>query len=598
MLLLSLTISVLGISSPVCCQGSVVTSNLLAEVIDECFVFRQVPLLIICDEEDSVHFDLVDQIIGNLRYSRAVQLDPTNSEYKTWFYSMFLFVSYEDFATFIYLMDWDQYDLYGYYLFILNEATNLQVLNAFDIIWQLKLLRVLIIVFNGDQPELFNYSPYTAHTCGKPMVHRFDPYNSSQLFVARLEDFSGCQIILGTFETPPFIHFQEDNSINGFEGDLVNTLAEKLNFRLVIVTPPDDAQWGDPRPNGSTGLMKLLQDETVHFGIGCLGIMTQRNEILQPGRPHYNSRVLFAVPEGRPLNSFEKLFQPFDRTVWMTEGMLIGITISVVLMLKFAPDSVRDFIYGANNRTPFLNAINIFYTGGLCRTPKRNFARTLLILWVLHCFVMRTVYQGLLFKYLQVASNHRPIDTIDNIERSALFYHINKNAERFFTHNPSLFKRIRYITPGNDSVSVALDDVSSRRVRDEVVVCTLEHIAYHNKRRLQQGFLRSSRDSISSYPMAIYYPKRTFLVRILDRMIGRIETAGLVNFWVRRYGNYNFFPRKIDHTQPTAIRIEQLLGCFECICVQWMISFGVFVLELLSLRFPCIRRILEFLTNR
>ncbi|XP_019555475.2 uncharacterized protein LOC109424746 [Aedes albopictus] len=596
MLLLALSLSIIGLNCVAVCLTTDVTSKLITEIIDQYFVFRQVPLSIV-SEKDSIHLELVDQILGNLQTPRVVQLGSTNAEYSTWFYSMFLFTSYESFVEHANLLSSEQYDLFGFYTFFFNEVTEVQIRNAFDAIWKSKLLRALIIVFNDDRPQLYNYFPYNSHSCSKPTIRHIQQPKSSELFLRQLNNFYGCPIILGTFETPPFVYFQ-GNTTNGFEGDLASTLSQKLNFQLVVVTPPDNAQWGDPRPNGSTGLMKLLQEETAQFGVGCLGIMPQRNEILQPGRPHYNSRVLFAVPEGRPLNSFEKLFQPFDRTVWAAEGILICITITVVLTLKFAPNAARDFVYGPDNPTPFLNAINIFYTGALHRVPRRNFARTLLILWIVHCFVMRTVYQGLLFKYLQEESNHKPIDIIDDIERSQLHYHMNKNAERFFAHNPSLLSRVRLIPPGNDSVSLALDAVSSRRVRDAVVVCTLEHIAYHNKHRLKQGFLRSSRDSLSSYPMVIYYPKRTFLVRVLDRVIGQIETAGLMDFWVRRYGNYNFFPKRVEVTQPTALKVDQLMGCFECICVQWVVSCGVFGLELLSRWLSGLRRFLEFLAHK
>uniref|UniRef100_A0A0P6IX43 Putative glutamate-gated kainate-type ion channel receptor subunit glur5 n=1 Tax=Aedes aegypti TaxID=7159 RepID=A0A0P6IX43_AEDAE len=573
-----LTLSVIIIIGTGCisvCRTTNVTSKLITEIIDEYFVFRQVPLLVVRGE-DTMHLDLVDQIIGNLHKPRVIQLGPTSKNYASWFYCMFFFATYEGFVAHINVLSSEQYDLYGFYTFFFNEVTEVQIHKAFDAIWRVKILRALIIVFNDDRPQLYNYFPYNIQSCGKPKVHYITNHQSSQLYLQKLNNFYGCPITLGTFETPPFVHFQGD-TVYGFEGDLASTLARQLNFQLLVVTPPDNAQWGDPHPNGSTGLMKLLQEETAHFGVGCLGIMPQRNEILQPGRPHYNSRVLFAVPKG---NRF-----------------LICLAITVVLTLKFAPNSVRDFIYGANNHTPLLNTINVFYTGALHRVPRRNFARTLLLLWILHCFVMRTVYQGLLFKYLQQESNRKPIDIIDDIEQSKLHYHMNKNAERFFAHKPGLSSRIRLIPPGNDSVSLALDAVSSRRVRDAVVVCTLEHIAYHNKHRLKQGFLRSSRDSLSSYPMVIYYPKRTFLVRVLDRLIGQIETAGLMNFWVQRYGNYHFFPKRVERSQPSALNVEQLMGCFECICVQWMVSCGIFVLELLSYKITFLRRFLGFLTH-
>lgn len=590
-------ISIIGLCCTVAYSTIDTTATLITEIIDQYYILRQVPLLLL-SQGNPIQQDLINYITRSLRYPRLIQLDSTIYDYKSFSYGVFIGGNYESFQLLVDRLNSERYDLFGYYTFVFSEVSESQIFDAFKALWKLKIIRALIVVAKDDEPNLYNYSPYSKHKCGEPTIRRIKNHTSNELFVHQLNDFHGCPINLGTFETPPFVHFH-NHSINGFEGDLATTLAGRLNFQLIIVTPPDNAQWGDPRPNnGSTGLMKLLHDETVHFGIGCLGIMPQRNEILQPGRPHYNSQVLFAIPEGRPLNSFEKLFQPFDLSVWAAEGAVICIIAAVVMILKFAPNAIRVFIYGAGNQTPFLNAINVFYTGCLHIVPRRNFARTLLILWTIHCFVMRTVYQGLLFKYLQEESNHKPIDVIDEIERSDLHYYINRNAYRFFQHNPSLLSRIRYIAPGNDSMTIALDSISSRRVRDGVILCTLEHIAYHNKHRLSMGFLRSTRDSLSSYPMVIYYPKRTFLVRVLNRMVGQIETAGLMNYWVRLYGNYHFYPQKIDVAQPIALSVQQLMGCFESICIFWIISCGVFILELLSPKLDALRRFMEFLAHK
>ncbi|XP_019555486.2 uncharacterized protein LOC109424760 [Aedes albopictus] len=577
-------------------------ATLITEIVDEYYILHSMPLLVVREHEE-IQADLANQVIQNLHHSRVIQLDETLVGYKAWFYGVFFCQNLSRFLQLLNIFTSERYDIVGYYTFVLIEASEPQVNAAFDALWKLKLLRTVLVVLNGDRPQLFNYAPYSNNTCGEPKVHRIHNHSSTELFIHFLNDFYGCPLKLGTFETPPFVHFltpEQTHSpqINGFEGDLVGALSGKLNFRLVIVTPPDNAQWGVPAPNGSTGLMKILQDETVDFGIGCLGIMAQRNEILQPGRAHYNSRVLFAIPEGQPYGPVEKLLRPYERTVWMVVvGMLGGIAF-MVLVLKFASDNVRNFIYGEGNQTALLNLFNVVYSGGLHVFPRRNFARTLLVMWIVHCFVLRTVYQGLLFRYLQDESNHSPVDTVDGIERSDLHYHINKNSDRFFEHNPSLLKRVRYIPPGNDSMGAALDAVSSRRVRDGVVLVTLEHIAYHNKHRLNRGFLRSTRDSLSGYPMVIYYPKRTFLVRVLNRVIGNIETAGLMSYWVRRYGNYHFLPTKLGMTKPKPLEVQHVMGCFAFICVQWTMSCVVFSLELLSSRMMWLRRGLEFLVHR
>ncbi|XP_065072759.1 uncharacterized protein LOC135697101 [Ochlerotatus camptorhynchus] len=578
------------------------TSQLITEIIDEYYVLRQVPLLF-ASEAKHIQLDLIDEIIPNLRYPRVIQLDPTVCGYSSWSYAIFFLDNYESLKTRISQLNSDRYDLFGYYTFVFYHINKTDILNTFNALWKLKIIRAVLIVVSDDKPQIYNYSPYSQNRCGKPTVQHVQNRASTELFMQHLNDFYSCPLRLGTFQSPPFVNIQSPGPnrpvvVSGFEGDLVTMLSVQLNFNLTVVTPPDNAEWGEARAQNSTGLMGVLQAGLVHFGIGCLGIIPQRNEILQPGRPHYTSRILFAVPDGLAWTSFEKLFRPFQSFVWYSFGGLIGGMAALALFLKFAPDTVRDFIYGKDSRTPFLNFFNIYYTGVLHKLPKRNFARTLLILWILHCFVVRSLYQGLLFKYLQAESNHKPVETINEIEQSDLYYYIFKMSERFFQNNSRVLSRVRLLKPGNDTINVQMDALSTRKLRDGVVLVTLEHLAYHNTLRLEKGFVRCTRDAISSYPMVIYYPKRTFLVRVLNRVIGQIETAGLMEFWVRRYGNYNFFPKMITVGQPTALSSHHLMGCYQSACVLGILACGVFALELVSVKIAILRRFLEFLADK
>ncbi|XP_029711599.2 uncharacterized protein LOC115256781 [Aedes albopictus] len=564
-----------------------VTSNVIAEIIDTHYTIRQVPLLFM-GESYQTHQDLINLIIRSLNQRRIIQLDSTIFDYSSWSYAVFIFQHYESLKNFIPQMESTKFDLFGYYTFVINTVTDSQIFDTFNTFWKLKIIRTVLVVVNDDHPDLYFYTPYSRSSCGSPTIHHTRDPSTAQLFMQRLNNFYNCSLRLGTFQTPPFVRINsaEPNrsaTVSGFEGDLVTTLSGQLNFQLNVVTPPDNGEWGEARPQNSTGLMGILQDGTADFGIGCLGIIPQRNEILQPGRPHYTSRILFAVPEGRPFTAFEKLFRPFKAVVWFTSAAIMSAFTVLVLILKFTSNTVRDFIYGNDNRTAFLNFFNVYFTGVLPRLPQRNFARTLLILWIIHCFIVRSLYQGSLFKYLQAESNQKAVETISEIEHSNLYYYIFKMSERFFQNNPRVLRRVHHLTPGNDTINVQMDALATGKLRDGVLLVTLEHLAYHNTYHLDRGFVRCTRDAVSSYPMVIYYSKRTFLVRVLNRAIGNIETAGLMNYWIRRYGNYHFFPKALDLGEPQALRNEHLAGCYECVGVLLAIGCGIFVLEVVSI---------------
>lgn len=70
----------------------------------------------------------------------------------------------------------------------------------------------------------------------------------------------------------------------------------------------------------------------------------------------------------------------------------------LIVSLKFGAEKRRAFVVG-KAKNPFLNMINISFGGALCsnKVPVRNFARTMLIMWLLSSLVLRNAYQGLKF---------------------------------------------------------------------------------------------------------------------------------------------------------------------------------------------------------
>lgn len=113
----------------------------------------------------------------------------------------------------------------------------------------------------------------------------------------------------------------------------------------------------------------------------------------------------------------------------------------VVCALQLSPRKARDFVYGFGISSPYLNMLNIFFGGALSRIPRRNFARTLLLLWVLFCFVIRTLYQGSLYLYLQRAMNHDPLETMEDIDRSGIHYYMMEIGQRYFITMPHVLER-------------------------------------------------------------------------------------------------------------------------------------------------------------
>lgn len=77
--------------------------------------------------------------------------------------------------------------------------------------------------------------------------------------------------------------------------------------------------------------------------------------------------------------------------------------------------------------------------------PTRNFARILLMLFLIFCLVIRNVYQGALFKFLQSDGRHKQIDKIDDmLDENHTFYTFETDLS--FIYNSSRNFKLQFVS--------------------------------------------------------------------------------------------------------------------------------------------------------
>jgi hypothetical protein len=67
----------------------------------------------------------------------------------------------------------------------------------------------------------------------------------------------------------------------------------------------------------------------------------------------------------------------------------------------------------------------IVFGDGIIVLPGRNFARFLLINFILFCFILRTAYQGKLFEFMQKEMRPKSVETVDELidQKFRIFVH-------------------------------------------------------------------------------------------------------------------------------------------------------------------------------
>lgn len=157
---------------------------------------------------------------------------------------------------------------------------------------------------------------------------------------------------------------------------------------------------------------------------------------MKPTHPYVQVVLSFAIPPSRDISTpLGKLIDPFKKYIWISMILTFVTGIVIILLTKSLNRSQRHFIIGGRmNRTPILNMINTSLGGSMANRYMfklrrfGTFSRTLLMIWILGCLILRGSYQGALYDFFRKEVLSSPYDTIQNLFASDCDLHVMNTA--------------------------------------------------------------------------------------------------------------------------------------------------------------------------
>jgi len=248
----------------------------------------------------------------------------------------------------------------------------------------------------------------TPATCDRPWMTTVNRFSKTQLEwtkpltkLKRREKFNGC-------------------IFNYEEGDIsytLETLKEiaktgDYEYRLII---EDQVEAID--------MPTVPKDPISNISIETILIYSKGIQKINAKLPSIDNHLYFVIPRGELYTEWEKLFLAFDLATWCLIVGTFTTAFAVVIVTKCVPRFVRNFIIGRNISSPAINILAIFFGISQNVLPNRNFARFLLMLFLIWSLIIRTCYQGLLYEYLQGDGRKPQIKTIQEmLDRNFTYY--------------------------------------------------------------------------------------------------------------------------------------------------------------------------------
>ncbi|XP_047737553.1 glutamate receptor ionotropic, kainate 2-like [Hyalella azteca] len=251
--------------------------------------------------------------------------------------------------------------------------------------------------------------------------------NYNNIFSDEIRSLDGSHLELATFCLDfPFLYkpkvevkFEIGNKTKevkcvGMAFDILDILAQKLNFTYSAQDFPADGNWGSQVDGRWTGMLADLAYNNKSLIINNLLLTEVRSDEFDASYPYFAEgfSVMIKVPD--PLPKWRGLLYPFARLVWqlfLTATFVESVLLTVAL---FVMHNNRDFING------FLLVL-----GGLTRQSMTLRLRGLweyefLGVWWAVSFVITTAYTGNLVAYLTITVPQRRIETIDELAASPI----------------------------------------------------------------------------------------------------------------------------------------------------------------------------------
>lgn len=219
-------------------------------------------------------------------------------------------------------------------------------------------------------------------------------------------NFNRCKLRFGISYQSLGGRLVKKSTIEGFNIFLMAAAAEHLNFSIVFL----------PKNH--------KDEESIQFNL-ITKVQTPKSTKRYFGtQPYHYEKLVIVVPPGQLYTSFEKLFLPFEIEVWTWIIITFVVVFSTILIVNFLPPFVGDFVFGRNVVTPSLNVWIAFSGLGQTILPSRNFARFLLMCFILFSLIIRTAYQGKSFEFLQKEMRKKTVQTIDEMITKNFTLHV------------------------------------------------------------------------------------------------------------------------------------------------------------------------------
>lgn len=348
----------------------------------------------------------------------------------------------------------DQFWFNGIYVVAILNGEASEIAEIFNLFWKIQIYNVFALYQSKDGTvRAESFDVFKFKKCHQPvpvLVNKFVNgkfSNHFQLYNRNMKNLHGCPIRVSlSSSSRPFVNLEKaENGSTKFSGEdirLLETLAETLNFKVEVKFVGHE---GYIFENGSaSGPLKALLDGEVDFSISNWWLKMNRFKFFDFSSSYASEHIVFIIPPSRAYTSLENLVYPFTAALWASILICFSIGFFVIFVVSHQSKYLQSFVFGIGVAQPYLNMFAAFIGSSQPKTPTQNFSRFLLMNFLICSLVLRTVYQGSSYEFLQSNRHQTEIQSIGEMIDKDFKFIVSQSVEDVYKGSAAIASKYLY----------------------------------------------------------------------------------------------------------------------------------------------------------
>ncbi|XP_059223290.1 uncharacterized protein LOC106085026 [Stomoxys calcitrans] len=474
------------------------------------------------------------------------------------------------------------------------------ITKVFAHLYRLSILNVGLLVNLFDEDIImvtyFPFTPGECHSIKPVIVNRYDPKQRQWLhkdyFPPKVQNFYGCPLTCAAWNEFPYINLEYNSNGNdvtkykGFEGKLLQFLAESLNFttKVYILNATEvDETFKEP-----DFIFKEIFSK--HADISLAGYYYKwaldPNTTYSQTDHYYLSHTYMVANIFSIYSTYEKMALPFQLKLWYLIGSVFVLSSLLILTCGCCTGPrvrARNYIIGEDNSTPQYHLLTLALgaTMPTRQVPRYNFARFLLVCWMLTTLVLRSAYQSGMYQMLRDNIQRNPPQTIADVLKQN-YVILLKGTHMALAQTLPDMRNVR--TLNGSFLQTFPELLQSNELT--AIVTQYEYFGYFRQINAASWHrLHLVNERIYTKPLAMNVRTHSYLVEEFNRQIQTAKTFGFDTLWAREsFGNQamknnaDYDPKMLATKN---MSMKELGAVFMILIWLHVMAMVIFIIELI-----------------